>query len=614
VTEGDAAVRASEWDAASSASPPLETYALIGDTHSAGLVCRNGSLDWLCLPRFDSPACFAALLGDARHGNWQIRPAGEVRRATRRYRGDTLVLETEFETADGAVLLVDCMPPRQRHPRVIRQVVGVRGSVAMRMNLRIRFEYGKVVPWVRREGDMLVAVAGPDALEVRSDVPLQSTDLEHRADFEVRAGQRLGFTLTWHPSYRPAPPAVDVDATIGATETWWAEWAARSTYEGPWREAVMRSLLTLKALTYEPTGGVVAAPTTSLPEQLGGVRNWDYRYCWLRDAALTLEALMVAGCIAEAVAWRDWLLRAVAGDPDDLQIMYGVAGERRLAEYELDWLPGYQGSRPVRVGNAAAGQRQLDVYGEVMAAMHAARHLGMTPDPWAWRVQRHIVDWLESHWREPDEGIWEVRGPRRHFTHSKVMAWVAADRAVRAVEESGLDGDVARWRRLRRDIHEEVCREGYDAARGTFTQSYGSDELDASLLLIPRVGFLPPGDPRVAGTVETVMRGLCRDGLVLRYLPDERAADGLPPGEGAFLPCSFWLVDDLALLGRHEEARDLFERLLGLQNDVGLLAEEYDTEARRLVGNFPQAFSHLALVSSARTLGDAGVGEKGRRA
>ena len=586
---------------AASASSPLEAYALIGDTHSAALVCRDGSLDWLCLPRFDSPACFAALLGDGRNGHWQLRPKGSVTRTTRRYRGDTLILETDFETDEGTVRLVDCMPPRQHHPRVIRQVVGLRGAVTMRMDLRIRFDYGSVVPWVRRAGDTLVAIAGPDALEIRADVPLEAADLAHTADFVVGEGERVGFSLTWHPSYRPAPPAVDIGGAIADTEAWWTEWSARSTYEGPWREPVMRSLLTFKALTYEPTGGLVAAPTTSLPERLGGVRNWDYRYCWLRDAALTLEALMAGGYVDEAAAWRDWLLRAVAGDPDDLQIMYGVAGERRLAEYELDWLAGYEGSRPVRVGNAASGQLQLDVYGEVLAAMEVARGLGVEPDPSAWRIQRHIMDWLESNWREPDEGIWEVRGPRRQFTHSKVMAWVAADRAVHAVE-SGLDGDATRWRRLGADIHEEVCREGYDAARGTFTQSYGSAALDASLLLIPKVGFLPASDPRVAGTVDAIRRELCRDGLVLRYVPDAHAADGLPPGEGAFLPCSFWLVDDLALLGRHQEAHELFARLLAMRNDVGLLSEECDVASGRLVGNFPQAFSHLALVASARSL------------
>ena len=599
---------ASGAGAPAAASSPLEAYGLIGDTHSAALVCRDGSLDWLCLPRFDSPACFAALLGDEGNGSWQLRPAGEVTRVTRRYRGDTLVLETEFETAEGAVRLVDCMPPRQRYPRVVRQIVGLRGAVAMRMDLRIRFGYGSVVPWVRRVDDALVAVAGPDALEVQAGVPLEAADMAHMARFTVGEGEKVDFALTWHPSYRPAPPPVDVASAIGDTETWWRDWAGRSTYDGAWREPVMRSLITLKALTYAPTGGVVAAPTTSLPEQLGGVRNWDYRYCWLRDASLTLEAFMAGGYVDEAIAWREWLLRAVAGDPDDLQIMYGVAGERRLAEYQLDWLAGYEGSRPVRVGNAAAGQLQLDVYGEVMAAMDGARRLGMAPDPAAWRIQRHVVDWLESNWREPDEGIWEVRGPRRHFTHSKVMAWVAADRAVRAVEESGLDGDAERWRRLRADIHEEVCREGYDTTRGTFTQSYGSEALDASLLLIPRVGFLPATDPRVAGTVDAVQRELCRDGFVLRYVPDEHSADGLPAGEGAFLPCSFWLVDDLALLGRRDEARALFERLLALRNDLGLLSEEYDVEAGRLVGNFPQAFTHLALVASARALAGAQSG------
>ncbi len=583
----------------------IEDYALIGDTQTAALVGANGSIDWLCLPRFDSPACFAALLGTNENGFWEIAPAGEVRRTTRRYRGPTLVLETEFETADGTARVVDCMPSRTSHPRMVRVVQGVRGAVTMRTRFNPRFDYGRTRPWVRKVDGALAAAAGPEALELRSDVPLQSNDFQHAAEFTVAPGQRVGFVLTYHPSWEAPPPAVDPAAALQQTQAWWQEWSGQSTYRGGWAQEVERSLITLKALTYAPTGGIVAAPTTSLPEFLGGVRNWDYRYCWLRDSALLLDALMAAGYVGAAASWRDWLLRAVAGDPDDLQIMYGLGGERRLDEYELGWLPGYENSRPVRVGNAASGQRQLDVYGEVLDAMFRARKLGMPPAAHAWSVERQIIEWLESHWQEPDDGLWEVRGPRRNFVHSKVMAWVALDRAVRSVEAVGFDAPLERFKQMRTEIHDEVCRKGYDAERNTFTQYYGSKQLDAALLLIPQVGFLPPSDPRVVGTVDAVQRELVRDGFVMRYIPDEHAADGLPPGEGAFLACSFWLVNDLALIGRRREAHALFDRLLALRNDLGLFSEEYDPVHKRLIGNFPQAFTHLALISSALALSGA---------
>jgi len=581
----------------------IEDYALIGDTHTVALVGANGSIDWLCLPRFDGPACFASLLGTTEHGFWQIAPHDQVVETRRRYRGPTLVLETELETSGGVVRLVDGMPLRSSYPRIVRVVEGVRGEVSMRMRFVPRFDYGRVRPWVSRVDGAVCAIAGPEALELRGDVAIGGDDLEQTAEFTVGPGRRAGFLLTSHLSWEPPPPPIDPAVALTDTEAWWRQWSARSTYHGPWAPVVERSLITLKAMTYEPTGGVVAAATTSLPEFIGGVRNWDYRYCWLRDAALTLDALMSAGYLEEAVKWRDWSLRAVAGDPEDLQIMYGLGGERRLDEYELGWLPGYEHSRPVRVGNAASGQRQLDVYGEVTDAMFVARGLGMSSLPAGWAMMCRVIDWVEDHWREPDEGLWEVRGPRRHFVHSKVMAWVAADRMVRSIEEGGLDGPVDRYRRMRDEIHAEVCRAGYDAARNTFTQYYGSRQLDAALLLIPQVGFLPPSDPRVIGTVEAVQRELTRDGFVMRYIPDEHAADGLPPGEGAFLACSFWLVNALALIGRRAEAEALFRRLLTLQNDVGLLSEEYDPAAKRLVGNFPQAFTHLALIASAKALG-----------
>jgi GH15 family glucan-1,4-alpha-glucosidase len=573
----------------------------VGDTHTAALVGRDGSVDWLCFPRFDSGACFAALLGDERHGHWLLAPAGGVRRVSRRYRPASLVLETDFETEDGTVRIVDCMPPRQKHPNLVRIVEGLAGRVPMRMQLVVRFEYGSSVPWVSHRRHLLAAVAGPDALTLRSPIETRGEDLTTMAEFAVSAGESVPFVLTWHLSYERAPRAIDPHRAIAETEAWWREWSSHCSYEGEWRDAVERSLIVLKALTYAPTGGIVAAATTSLPEQLGGVRNWDYRYCWVRDATFALYALMIAGYTVEARAWRDWLVRAVAGQPKQMQIMYGVAGERRLTELELGWLPGYEGSAPVRIGNGAALQYQLDVYGELMDSMHQARRAGIPSHPTAWHVQRVLLDFLESGWREPDEGIWEVRGPRRHFTHSKVMAWVALDRAVKAVEQFGLEGPVDRWRSLREEIHAEVCREGYDAERRTFTQYYGSSELDASLLRIPLVGFLPPSDPRVAGTVEAVQRELLHDGFVRRYSTSTEV-DGLPAGEAAFLACTFWLADSLTLLGRRREARRLFERVLDLRNDLGLLSEEYDPAARRLVGNFPQALSHVGLVNTAYNL------------
>ncbi|HUS64667.1 MAG TPA: glycoside hydrolase family 15 protein [Kofleriaceae bacterium] len=580
----------------------IEDYALIGDTRTACLVSRSGSIDWLCLPRFDSGACFASLLGDPRHGRWSIHPAdGSVRSTRRRYRDGTLVLETEFSTKTGVVRVVDCMPPGEALPNVVRLVEGVEGEVSMRMELIIRFDYGWVVPWVQTVQGVLHAVGGPDALTLRTPLAHRGEDLTTVADFVVRAGEQVPFVLTWHPSNTPDPEPLDAARAVAGAEAWWRAWSERCTYQGPWREAVVRSLITLKALTYSPTGGIVAAATTSLPERLGGVRNWDYRYTWLRDATFTLYALQLGGYPEEACAWREWLLRAVAGAPEQLQIMYGVGGERRLPEMTLDWLPGYAGSAPVRIGNAAVTQRQLDVYGEVMDALHHARRVGIPPSADAWRVQRRLLDFLESAWREPDQGLWEVRGPRQHFTHSKVMAWVAFDRAVKAVESFGGDGPVDRWREIRAAIHQEVCAKGFHPDRRAFTQAYGSPTLDAALLMIPFVGFLRPDDPRMVSTVRAIERELVQDGLVLRYRTDE-TADGLPAGEGIFLLCSFWLADNYALAGRDQEARALFERLLAIRNDVGLLSEEYDPIGRHLLGNFPQAFSHVGLVNTAFNL------------
>jgi len=579
----------------------IEDYALIGDCQTAALVGRDGSIDWLCVPRFDSGACFAALLGTPDHGRWLLAPATEVRAVRRAYRPGTLVLETEYEVAGGAVKVIDCMPPRTDVPDVLRVVVGIRGRVPMRMQFVARFDYGSIVPWVRRMDGGIRAVAGPDTLLLRTPAPLRGEGLTTVAEFSVAEGERVPFELTWHPSHQPMPSALDAEAAVDHTEAWWTEWSSRCTYRGPWRDAVVRSLVTLKAMTYAPTGGIVAAATTSLPEQLGGVRNWDYRFCWLRDATFTLYALMMGGYTEEAQAWREWLLRAVAGAPPQIQIMYGLAGERRLTELELPWLPGYEGAAPVRIGNAAFGQLQLDIYGEVMDALHVARREGLPPDENAWRVQRQLLEYLETIWDQPDEGIWEVRGPRRHFTHSKVMAWVALDRAVKGIEQLGLAGPAARWRALRDTIHAEVCRRGFDPGRNAFVQYYGAPELDASLLMIPLVGFLPPSDPRVRGTVEAIERELLRDGFVMRY-PTTPAVDGLPPGEGVFLACTFWLADNYALLGRRAEARECFERLLGLQNDVGLLSEQYDPGAKRLTGIFPQAFSHVSLINTACNL------------
>ncbi len=585
---------------------------MIGDTHTGALVGNNGSIDWLCLPRFDSGAVFAALLGDESNGRWLLAPLGGVRRVRRRYRASTLVLDTELETDTGAVRITDFMPHRDGHAGVVRIVEGVAGHVPMGMRLVIRFDYGRTVPWVRRLDGRLMAVAGPDALVLDTPVATDGEDHTTVARFTVSAGEQVPFVLSWLPSTGKLPDPAEAWRLLEATEAWWQAWSARCTYRGEWRDAVSRSCATLKALTYGPTGGIVAALTTSLPERLGGVRNWDYRYVWLRDATLTLHALLATGYVDEAQAWRDWLVRAVAGDPAQLQIMYGVRGERRLPELELDWLSGYEGSRPVRAGNAAVDQLQLDVYGEVMDVLHLACLSGCDLDTHAWEIQRAFLDFLESAWQAPDEGIWEVRGPRRHFTHSKVMAWVAFDRAVKAVEGLGRPGPSARWRRLRDAIHDEVCREAFDPGRGTFTQSYGSRALDASLLLLPLVGFLPAHDPRVVGTVEAIERELCQDGLVLRYSTDEQGdVDGLPAGEGAFLACSFWLADAQCALGRTGDARALFERLLGLANDVGLLSEEYDLEHRRLVGNFPQAFSHVALIDTARRLSAATPGRVG---
>ncbi|MDX6511236.1 MAG: hypothetical protein QOE36_740 [Gaiellaceae bacterium] len=593
----------------------IEDYALIGDLQTAALVDRGGSIDWLCFPRFDSAACFAALLGTPEHGRWLLAPeAGE--RSTRRYLHDTLVLETEWETDEGVVRVLDFMPPRGEAPDVVRIVEGVTGRVRMRSELVIRFDYGKVVPWVRQVDHGRVAIAGPDALCFRTPARTRGEDMRTLSDFVVDEGERVPFVLTWYPSHREVPAAIDAEQALADTENFWREWSSKQTVKMPadWRELVQRSLMVLKALTYAPTGGIVAAPTTSLPEWIGGVRNWDYRYCWLRDATLTLLALLNAGHVDEAQNWRRWLLRAVAGDPADLQIMYGVAGERRLLEFEVPWLPGYEGSAPVRVGNAASAQLQVDVYGEVMDALYQARMHGLALEKPAWALQRNLLRGLEQVWREPDEGLWEIRGERRHFVHSKVMAWVAFDRAVRTVETQGLDGPVDHWRELRDAIHDEVCARGFDPERGSFTQSYDSPELDASLLLIPLVGFLPAQDPRVRGTVEAVEEDLMRDGFVLRYLTHE-GVDGLPPGEGVFLPCSFWLVDCLELLGRHEDAHALFARLVGLANDLGLYAEEYDPEAKRFLGNFPQAFTHLALVNSAFNLAThAPTPMKGRHA
>ncbi|TCI00555.1 glycoside hydrolase family 15 protein [Roseococcus sp. SYP-B2431] len=582
---------------------PIEDYGLIGDGRTAALVGRDGSIDWLCWPRFDSASCFAALLGDEGHGHWSIAPAGGEARATRAYRGDTMILETVFETRDGSFAVIDFMPAARPDSSIIRIVEGRRGTSPVRMQLRLRFDYGSSVPWVTRlpDGTGISAIAGPNLVVLRSEAELHGENLATVAEFSLSAGQRRHFVLTYGPSHLAPPAPIDPEAALRETDTFWRAWAGRCTYDGHRREAVLRSLLTLKALIYAETGGIVAAPTTSLPECLGGTRNWDYRYCWIRDATLTLIALMGAGYHEEAKAWRDWLQRAVAGSPADLQLMYGIAGERRLDEWEVPGLPGYEGSAPVRVGNAASGQLQLDVWGEMMDALHLAREGGLASLPSAWALECRALEHLEGIWDEPDDGIWEMRGGRRHFTHSKVMAWVAFDRVIRDAEKYGLRAPLDRWRAVREEIHRTVCDKGFDPALGSFTQSFGSRELDASLLLIPTTGFLPIDDPRVAGTIAAVERELLEDGLVLRYRT-ESGKDGLPAGEGAFLACSFWLADAWLLQGREAEANALVDRLLSLRNDLGLLAEEFDTGALRQVGNFPQAFSHLALVRTAISL------------
>jgi GH15 family glucan-1,4-alpha-glucosidase len=581
----------------------IEDYALLGDLQTAALVSRGGSVDWLCFPRFDSNACFSALLGTPENGRWLLEPTKEAT-CTRRYLHDTLVLETTWTTEDGVARVIDFMPPRGKAPDLVRIVEGVKGRVHLRSELTIRFDYGSVVPWVRKrthEEYTRVALAGPDALCFRTPVETRGEDMRTVSEFSVDEGERVPFVLTWFPSHEDVPEAIDPEQALSDTENFWRTWSEQCECDLPpeWAGIVRRSLIVLKALTYDPTGGIVAAATTSLPEWIGSVRNWDYRYCWLRDATLTLLAFLQGNHEEEAVAWRRWLLRAVAGDPSDIQIMYGVAGERRLTEYELPWLGGYEGSQPVRIGNAASEQLQLDVYGEVLDALYQARIRGVGIDPQAWRIQLAVLDHLEEAWHEPDEGIWEIRGERRHFVHSKVMAWVAFDRAVRTVEEQGLDGPVDRWRRVRDEIHQEVCERGYDEKVDSFTQSYESKELDAALLFLPLVGFLPASDPRIRGTIAAVERELLQDGFVLRYRTREGGVDGLPAGEGVFLPCSFWLANCYELLGRHKDALELFERLVGLANDLGLLSEEYDPESKRLLGNFPQAFTHLTLVGTA---------------
>jgi GH15 family glucan-1,4-alpha-glucosidase len=578
----------------------IEDYALIGDTRTAALVGSNGSIDWFCVPRFDAPACFAALLGDERNGSWRIAPADESATSSRAYRDRTLVLETTFVTSTGSVRIVDCMLMGAPTPRIRRVVEGIAGSVAMKMDYAVRFDYGSIVPWVRRVDGGLLAVAGPDALFLTSDVEPEPDGERHVAAFDVAAGDRILFELAYFASFEERPPEVRMsDDALDSTVDAWRSWSAACTYDGPYKDAMLRSLLTLRALTYAPTGGIVAAATTSLPEQLGGIRNWDYRFCWLRDATLTLYALLSGGYTDSASAWSDWLMRAVAGSPDDLQIVYSLRGMRRIPEIELEWLAGYEGSKPVRIGNDANRQFQLDVYGEVIDLLFTSQRFGVEHTPDEWQLVKAIVGVVEARWREPDRGMWEIRGEPQHFTFSKVMAWVALDRAVKAVEQFGVDGPLERWRAVRDEIHADVCARGFDAERKTFTQSYGSRALDASTLLVSTVGFLPPDDERIRGTVSAIEGTLLRDGLVYRYTQgDGETPDGLPPGEGAFLACSFWLVDSYTMDGRRDEAEALFGRLVALCNDVGLLAEEYDPLAKRQLGNYPQAFSHVGLINA----------------
>ena len=584
----------------------IEDYAFLSDTQTGALVSRDGCVDWLCFPRFDSGACFAALLGDEQNGRWRFTPAEEIVATRRRYSDGTLVLETEIETAKGAIHLIDFMPPRGKNPDIVRIVEGIRGEVAMQMELIIRFDYGRVVPWVRKCDGALEAIAGPDALVLRTPVPTRGENLTTVAEFTVTEGDRVPFVLTWFPSHETAPRSINPEHALRDTIAYWKKWSGKCAPHGEWHEAVVRSLVTLKGLTYAPTGGIVAAATTSLPEEIGGVRNWDYRICWLRDATFTLYALMNAGYLDEARAWRQWLLRAVAGSASQMQIMYGVHGERRLNEYEVPWLAGYENSRPVRIGNAASEQFQLDVYGEILAANYVAHRAGIETSEADWQLQSALMKFLETKWREPDEGIWEVRGGRKQFTHSKMMAWLAFDRAVKLVEhcDCAAGENLERWQKTRDEIHREVCEQGYNEKKKAFTQFYGSDELDASLLMMPLTGFLPIDDERVVGTIEAIERELMRDGFVLRYRTQENNVDGLPGSEGVFLPCSFWLADCLHLMGRTAEARELFERLLAVRSDLGLLSEEYDPVAKRQLGNFPQAFTHVALINTARILGE----------
>jgi GH15 family glucan-1,4-alpha-glucosidase len=586
----------------------IEDYALLGDLRTAALVGRDGSIDWLCLPDFDSPACFAALLGGPDAGFWRLAPSGAGECTERHYRADTLILESTWETPTGAVRVIDAMPPRGHAADIVRVVEGLRGTVDMTMALSIRFDYGHVVPWVRKTDDGISAVAGPDSLWLRTPAELTGAAMTTGATFTVRPGDRVPFVLTYQPSHLPEPRAIEPERALQDTEDFWSGWVRRARDHDPHVEAsVVRSLITLKALTFAPTGGIVAAATTSLPEQVGGARNWDYRYCWLRDATFVLRSFLDAGYTEEARAWREWLLRSVAGDPADLQIMYSITGRRRLPEQTLDWLAGYQDSRPVRTGNAASEQLQLDVWGEVLDSLHLAREAGIAAEGSAWDLQRALLDFLEQHWDEPDNGLWEIRGERRHFVHSKVMAWVGFDRAVQAVENFGLPGPVERWREIRDRIHADVCRHGFDTGRNTFTQFYGSDGVDASLLLLPAVGFLPWTDPRIAGTVEEVQNRLLRDGFLLRYDPAaDGGIDGLAGDEGTFTACTFWLAEALAGTGRHSEASELFQRLLALRNDVGLLSEEYDPTTGHHLGNTPQAYSHVGLINAATRLAQTG--------
>ena len=587
-------------------SEPIESYALLGDMQTAALVSRTGSIDWLCVPRFDSPACFAALLGDDDNGFWRLAPAGARECSHRAYDGDTLVLHTDWETADGAVRVIDFMPLREQAPDVVRIVEGLSGSVEVSCEIRIRFDYGALTPWVRRIDGGFSATAGPDSVYLRTPVRLEGRDYTHKATFTVREGERVPFVLTWHPSNLSPPKQVDAEIALRQALDYWHGWASECRYDGEWSDAVMRSVITLKALIYEPTGGVVAAATTSLPEALGGERNWDYRYCWLRDASMMLQGMVYDGHFDEARAWREWLLRAIGGDPTKLRIMYGLSGERRLAEQELDHLSGYAGSKPVRIGNAASDQRQLDVYGEILDALHLDRASGLSAEDDAWSMQLGLLGYLESIWQEPDKGLWEMRGDPQHYVHSKVMAWAGFDRAVRAVEHFGLDGPVEHWREIRDQIHAEVCDKGFDEKRNTFTQYYGSKALDAATLLLPQVGFLPGDDPRIRGTIDAVQKDLLVDGFLRRYDNDE-TNDGFDSEEASFVVCTIWLADTLHLAGREDEAREVFERVLSIRNDVGLLAEEYDTKKRRQLGNVPQAYSHVGLVNTARALSRHGA-------